>query len=134
MRRTITEDQVEGNLTYRPFSEKGFIEDLASSIGVVAGGGFTLMGEAVYLHKPMLAIPLERQFEQVMNSRYLEKDGYGKWTRKLDDATFLRGVHPRQKQTPQTVSRKVEEDPHLPKRSRVISYEKPKYVSPVLRK
>jgi UDP-N-acetylglucosamine:LPS N-acetylglucosamine transferase len=47
------------------------------------------MGEAVYLHKPMLAIPLERQFEQVMNSRYLEKDGYGKWTRKLDDAAFL---------------------------------------------
>ena len=89
MRRTITEDQVEGNLTYRPFSEKGFIDDLASSIGVVAGGGFTLMGEAVYLHKPMLAIPLERQFEQVMNSRYLEKEGYGMWTRKLDDPTFL---------------------------------------------
>ena len=25
---------------------------------VIAGGGFTLMGEAVYLHKPMLAVPL----------------------------------------------------------------------------
>ena len=89
MRRTLQEDQVEGNLTYRPFSETAFIDDLASSMGVVAGGGFTLMGEAVYLHKPMLAIPLERQFEQVMNSRYLEKYGYGKWIRKLDDAAFL---------------------------------------------
>ena len=90
MRRSITEDQVEGNLRYRPFSEKGFIEDLASSRGVVAGGGFTLMGEAVYLHKPMLAIPLERQFEQVMNSRYLEKTGYGRWTRRLDDVRIVK--------------------------------------------
>jgi uncharacterized protein (TIGR00661 family) len=90
MRRSITQDQVDGNLRYRPFSEAGFIEDLASARGVVAGGGFTLMGEAVYLHKPMLAIPLERQFEQVMNSRYLEILGYGRWTRKLDDPQILR--------------------------------------------
>jgi uncharacterized protein (TIGR00661 family) len=90
MRRSIKEEQVEGNLRYQPFSEDGFIRDLASSRGVVAGGGFTLMGEAVYLHKPMLAIPLERQFEQVMNSRYLEAEGFGRWTRKLDDVAILR--------------------------------------------
>lgn len=90
MRRSITEDEVEGNLRYRPFSEKGFIDDLASARGVVAGGGFTLMGEAVFLHKPMLAIPLERQFEQVMNSRYLELEGYGTWARKLDDPQILK--------------------------------------------
>ena len=59
MRRDIKEEQVEGNLRYRPFSEAGFIDDLASARGVIAGGGFTLMGEAVYLHKPMLAVPLE---------------------------------------------------------------------------
>jgi uncharacterized protein (TIGR00661 family) len=89
MRRSITEEQVEGNLRYRPFSEQGFIDDLASCAGVVAGGGFTLMGEAVYLHKPMLAIPLERQFEQFMNSRYLEREGFGRWARKLDDPAIL---------------------------------------------
>ncbi|MBK8259058.1 MAG: teichoic acid biosynthesis protein [Polyangiaceae bacterium] len=90
MRRNITEEQVEGNLRYQPFSEQGFINDLASARGVVAGGGFTLMGEAVYLHKPMLAIPLERQFEQVMNSRYLRAEGFGNWTRKLDEAQILK--------------------------------------------
>jgi uncharacterized protein (TIGR00661 family) len=89
MRRSITAEEVEGNLRYRPFSEKGFIDDLASARGVVAGGGFTLMGEAVYLHKPMLAIPLEHQFEQVMNSRYLEHEGFGRWTSKLDDPRIL---------------------------------------------
>ncbi len=69
MKRNITADVVDENLTYRPFSEDGFIADLASARGVIAGGGFTLMGEAVYLHKPMLAVPLERQFEQVLNAR-----------------------------------------------------------------
>ena len=85
MRRGIKEEQVEGNLRYRPFSEAGFIEDLASARGVIAGGGFTLMGEAVYLHKPMLAVPVEGQFEQVLNARYLERLGYGRWAKDLDD-------------------------------------------------
>lgn len=77
MRRNITEDQVEGNLTYRPFSEATFIEDLASARAVIANAGFTLMGEAVYLHKPMLSFPLQRQFEQILNGRYLEREGFG---------------------------------------------------------
>ena len=84
MRRSITEDVVEANLTYRPFSEKGFIDDLASARGVIAGGGFTLMGECVYLHKPMLAVPVAGQFEQVLNARYLEKLGYGRYAEALD--------------------------------------------------
>jgi len=85
MKRSITADEVDGNLTYRPFSEDGFIADLASAKGVIAGGGFTLMGEAVYLHKPMLAVPLERQFEQVLNARYLEQLGYGSFAESLAD-------------------------------------------------
>ena len=35
------------------------------------------MGEAVYLRKPMLAEPVGRQFEQILNARYLETLGYG---------------------------------------------------------
>lgn len=77
LRRDLTEEQVEGKLRYRPFSEATFIDDLASCRGVLANAGFTLMGEAVYLHKPMLAIPLQRQFEQILNARYLEREGYG---------------------------------------------------------
>lgn len=77
LRRGITSEQVEGNLRYRPFDELGFVRDLASSRGVIAGGGFTLMGEAVYLHKPMLCVPVKGQFEQVLNARYLEHEGFG---------------------------------------------------------
>jgi uncharacterized protein (TIGR00661 family) len=90
MRRGIKEEQIEGNVRYRPFSEDGFIADLASARAVVAGGGFTLMGEAVYLHKPMLSIPVGKQFEQVLNARWLEKLGYGRMCERLDDPAILR--------------------------------------------
>lgn len=90
MRRDLKEELVEGSLRYRPFSEAGFIDDLASARGVIAGGGFTLMGEAVYLHKPMLAVPLGLQFEQVMNARYLERVGFGKAAMTLDDPQVVR--------------------------------------------
>lgn len=86
VRRGIDSEQVEGNLRHRPFSEQGFIADLASARAVIAGGGFTLMGEAVYLHKPMLAVPIRGQFEQVLNARYLERLGYGRYAQSLDDA------------------------------------------------
>jgi uncharacterized protein (TIGR00661 family) len=85
MRRNLTGEVVEGNLRFQPFSEDKFIDDLASCRAVIAGGGFTLMGEAVYLHKPMLAVPLARQFEQVLNARYLELEGFGKHAESLDD-------------------------------------------------
>lgn len=89
MRRDLAEEQVEGNLRYRPFSEATFVDDIASARAVIASGGFTLMGEAVYLHKPMLAVPLVRMFEQIMNSRYLEYLGYGKYAPDLEDAATI---------------------------------------------
>ena len=67
----------DGNLELRPPSNEGFVEALRTCRGVVAGGGFSLMSEAVYLGKPLLAIPLRGQFEQLMNSRYLDREGYG---------------------------------------------------------
>jgi uncharacterized protein (TIGR00661 family) len=87
MRRDIKGDVVDGNLRYRPFSEQGFIDDLRTARGVLASAGFTLMGEAVYLHRPMLALPVRKQMEQVLNARYLEAEGYGMAVDdELDDA------------------------------------------------
>jgi uncharacterized protein (TIGR00661 family) len=90
MRRALEQEQVEGTLRYRPFSEAGFVDDLASARGVVAGGGFTLMGEAVFLRKPMLAVPLQHQPEQVMNARYLEREGFGRMATSLTDPAVVR--------------------------------------------
>jgi uncharacterized protein (TIGR00661 family) len=77
MRGGPAEGKTDGNLELKPRSDAGFVEDLRTARGVVAGGGFSLMSEAVYLGKPMLALPLLGQFEQTMNSRYLEREGYG---------------------------------------------------------
>lgn len=95
MRRGIQEEQVEGNVRYRPFSEVQFIADLASARAVVAGGGFTLMSECVYLHKPVLSTPVRGQFEQTLNAMYLEREGYGRHAEEIDGrvlGAFLEGV------------------------------------------
>jgi uncharacterized protein (TIGR00661 family) len=77
MRGGPDEAIVDGNLEFRPRSSEGFVEALRTARGVVAGGGFSLLSEAVYLGKPVLSIPLRGQFEQLMNARYLERLGYG---------------------------------------------------------
>jgi len=89
-RDALTADVEDGNLLYRPFSNEVFIDDLRTSLGVVASAGFSLMSEAVYLRKPMLALPLAGQFEQEMNARYLERLGYGTAASALDEPSLRR--------------------------------------------
>jgi uncharacterized protein (TIGR00661 family) len=74
-----------GNVTLKDFSEAGFVTDLATCRAVIAGGGFSLMGEAVYLGKPMLSVPLEKQFEQQLNALYLGRLGYGEYHLAADE-------------------------------------------------
>lgn len=80
----------DGAVEYRPRSIDGFLEDLVSSRGVITGGGFSLLSEAVFLGKPVLAMPLRGQFEQLMNARYLEREGYGTCALGIDDAALSR--------------------------------------------
>ncbi|MBW2700755.1 MAG: UDP-glucuronosyltransferase [Deltaproteobacteria bacterium] len=70
-------DEDLGNVQLKDFSEAGFIADLASCQAVIANGGFSLLSEAVYLGKPVLAVPVGKQFEQMLNGLYLAKLGYG---------------------------------------------------------
>ncbi len=83
-RRDLTESVRDGNLVFKPFSEAGFIDDLRTARGVVGGGGYTLMSEAVYLRKPMLSVPIGGQFEQVLNALYLEQLNYGAYAKELN--------------------------------------------------
>lgn len=94
LRRDLKEDLQVSNLSFRPFSEDRFLDDLASARAVVLGGGFTLMGEALYLGKPMLSVPLRGQFEQILNARYLERLGYGLWAREVS-ADDIRSLYER---------------------------------------
>nr|WP_245815337.1 glycosyltransferase family protein [Hymenobacter gelipurpurascens] len=67
-----------GNVQLKAFSEQGFIDDLASARAVITNGGFSLISEAVYLRKPVCAVPIPAQFEQFLNAAEIEKLGYGR--------------------------------------------------------
>lgn len=79
--------QRSSRVNYRPFSERGFVEDLASAAGVIASAGFTLLGESLHLGKPYLATPVRKQFEQLLNARYLTRLGYGTYDTSIDEPT-----------------------------------------------
>jgi uncharacterized protein (TIGR00661 family) len=73
----LRKSETHGNCVLKEFSEDGFVADLAGARAVVANGGLSLLGEAVFLGKPIYSVPVQHQFEQVMNARYLEELGYG---------------------------------------------------------
>jgi uncharacterized protein (TIGR00661 family) len=79
----------EGNLRLKTFSETGFVDDLRTARAVIAGGGYSLMGEAVHLHVPMLSVPIRSQYEQVLNALYLEELGYGRLAEDLTEDTVV---------------------------------------------
>lgn len=67
----------EGRLRFCPIHERRFLDDLAGATAVVGAAGSQLLGEAVYLGKPMLAIPESRHHEQRINAYYLREMGRG---------------------------------------------------------
>lgn len=86
------EEEVSGNIQLKKFSNEDFIKDLSSCRAVLANGGFTLMGEALYLGKPFFAVPMQKQFEQIMNALYLKKLGYGDFHKFMDSETLKRFI------------------------------------------
>lgn len=67
---------VRDNLEFRAPSRDGFIRDLAGCRAVVATAGNQLIGEAMHLGKPLLALP-EDAFEQQLNAHLIERMGIG---------------------------------------------------------
>ncbi|GAB3579630.1 glycosyltransferase family protein [Hymenobacter daeguensis] len=74
----FNKEEDHGNVQLRAFSEAGFIADLASARAIVTNGGFSLISEAVFLHKPICAIPIPAQFEQWLNAAEVQQMGYGR--------------------------------------------------------
>lgn len=77
-------EETERNMIFKKASQQSFLQDLAGCQAVIASAGFALMTEAFYLGKPYLALPVKKQFEQMLNAFYLDKLGYGKYYEKLD--------------------------------------------------
>jgi uncharacterized protein (TIGR00661 family) len=66
----------DGALDFRPASNDGFLRDLAACRAVFSTAGNQLVGEALYLGKPVLVMP-ENTSEQRVNALALEHMGAG---------------------------------------------------------
>jgi uncharacterized protein (TIGR00661 family) len=77
-----------GNVTVCAFDESRFLDDLASARAVICNGGYTTISEALYFGKPVLSVPLRHQGEQELNAAYLDAEGLGRATARLDAATL----------------------------------------------
>jgi len=69
----------EGNVRYCAISEEHFLRDLATCDALVCTAGNQLVGEALYLGKPVLAMPEANNQEQYINAYFLEQEGTGEW-------------------------------------------------------
>lgn len=67
----------EGNVIFMEKSEERFLRLLEGCAYVIQGGSHTLMSEALYLGKPILALPLGAMVEQRFNALYVERLNYG---------------------------------------------------------
>ncbi|MCG8700319.1 MAG: hypothetical protein MI922_19855 [Bacteroidales bacterium] len=65
-------DEDVAHFTFCPFDVNRFLDDLASAKAVMATAGFSLMTESLYYHKPLMACPMQGQYEQAVNGHLLE--------------------------------------------------------------
>lgn len=57
-----------GYVEFRPSSRTGMLEDLRTAKGVITNAGLTTPVEAFLLGKPTLVVPIQSQWEQVVNA------------------------------------------------------------------
>lgn len=69
----------QGRITFHAIDEQCFVNDLASCAALVSAAGNQLLGEALYLGKPVFAIPEEMHHEQQINACFLKQMGAGNW-------------------------------------------------------
>ena len=81
-------EKTDGNLIFKKFNTQNYIGDLRTADAVIINGGFTVLSEALYLQKPVFAIPIRRQYEQLLNGYYLQKLGYGVSVKEITAANF----------------------------------------------
>lgn len=66
-----------GRVSFHAIDPDRFVADLASSLALVSTAGNQLVGEALYLGKPVFAMPEDGNFEQAINAHFLKASGMG---------------------------------------------------------
>jgi uncharacterized protein (TIGR00661 family) len=84
----FNKNEKDHNLIFKKFNGDGFNKDIASADAVIINGGFTVLSEALYLHKPIFSIPIKQQFEQILNGHYINKMAYGVAVKDITENNF----------------------------------------------
>lgn len=79
-----------GNCLFKETSTNNFLKDLATCRGVIATAGFSLLSECLHFQKPMLLVPVQDQYEQILNAYYIEKLRLGHRSNTLNHASIDR--------------------------------------------
>lgn len=82
----LGEKPAEGRMQYCKIDDHQFQEDLCNCFALITTAGNQLVGEALYLRKPVLAMPEANNHEQYINAHYLGQCGGGEWC-ELDSLT-----------------------------------------------
>lgn len=66
----------KGNMKIYPFIEEA-LDFIKLSKGVITTAGHSTLSEAVVYKKPVLAIPVRKHIEQIVNAMLIKKEGFG---------------------------------------------------------
>ncbi len=69
-----------GKLTFHEIHAERFVEDLIACRAVVSASGNQLLGECMFLGKPVLGLPETWHHEQLINAHFLKQKGCGDFT------------------------------------------------------
>jgi uncharacterized protein (TIGR00661 family) len=67
----------DGPLTFLPVERDAFVRDLSRCTALVSTAGNQVVGEAIHLRKPVLALPESGNWEQGVNGFWVERMGIG---------------------------------------------------------
>jgi uncharacterized protein (TIGR00661 family) len=82
----LGERPASDNIEYCAIDDRQFIRDLAACEALVCTAGNQLVGEALYLGKPVFGLPEANNAEQYINAWYLKQSGCGRWA-ELEEVT-----------------------------------------------
>jgi uncharacterized protein (TIGR00661 family) len=85
-------DEIDDNVTFRKTNNDQFFKDFKDCKACLANGGFTFISEAVSLHKPVLSIPINGTFEQILNALQIKRLGYGEMCMEIDKKILLKFI------------------------------------------
>jgi len=79
---------VDENIVFKEFNQDEIFQDISCSKAVITNGGFNVISEALFLKKPIYCLPIKNQFEQILNSKFVEKLGAGVCNFDFDEKQF----------------------------------------------